>query len=359
MKKSVYKSGALLLLAFLLVPTVIFAEEVTKEFHKEYNAGANTTLNIENKFGDVVIQTWDKDQIMIDVKITVNHPSQEKAQKYLDQIDVSFSENGALVSAKTVIDNNFSFSGWGGDSKKFRIDYDIKMPASSALALVNKYGNTDIDELHGQVVLDVKYGDINAGKLTRGNVKPLNSISLAYGKASIDEAGWLDMNLRYVGNFTIDKAQALLIDSKYSKLELGEVSSIVADSKYDNLKIDKINNLVLENAYTNVKISELTKKLTYSGSYGSFEIETIPAGFESLETDTRYLGVRLGIDEEASYNLEAKLSYGSLKYNEDKFKNQKRIIESNTTEIAGTIGDNSNPEAKVKVSSAYGTVKLY
>jgi len=359
MKKSVYKSGALLLLAFLLVPTVIFAEEVTKEFHKEYNAGANTTLNIENKFGDVVIQTWDKDQIMIDVKITVNHPSQEKAQKYLDQIDVSFSENGALVSAKTVIDNNFSFSGWGGDSKKFRIDYDIKMPASSALALVNKYGNTDIDELHGQVVLDVKYGDINAGKLTRGNVKPLNSISLAYGKASIDEAGWLDMNLRYVGNFTIDKAQALLIDSKYSKLELGEVSSIVADSKYDNLKIDKINNLVLENAYTNVKISELTKKLTYSGSYGSFEIETIPAGFESLETDTRYLGVRLGIDEEASYNLEAKLSYGSLKYNEDKFKNQKRIIESNTTEIAGTIGDSSNPEAKVKVSSAYGTVKLY
>ena len=69
--------------------------------------------------------------------------------------------------------------------------------------------------------LDIKYGNLTAGKLTRGNVKPLSKLSLAYGKASIDETGWLDMIVRYAGSVEITKSQALLIDSKYSKLSLG------------------------------------------------------------------------------------------------------------------------------------------
>jgi hypothetical protein len=133
----------------------------------------------------------------------------------------------------------------------------------------------------------------------------------------------------------------------------------VGEIKYDNIRIDKINNLVLENGYCDVKVGELTKKLSYNGSYGSFEIESIPAGFSELNTDTRYLGIKLGIDEAANYKIEAKLSYGGLKYNEDKFRNQKRIIENNRSEIAGIIGDEDNPASSVNVTSAYGTVRLY
>jgi len=359
MKKSVYKPGWLLIIALLIGTFSLKAEEATKEFHKEYKAGANTTLDINNKYGDVVIQSWDKDQVVIDVKITVELPNQEKAQKLLSFIDVQFSEGENLISAKTIIDDKFSFTGWGSDSKKFSIDYNIKMPASTALSLSNKYGNADINELNGLVNMDIKYGNLTAGKLTRGNVKPLNNINIAYGKGTIDEAGWLDLTARYVGGFEIEKSQALLLDSKYSKLSIGETSSLVGESKYDNIRISKINNLILENGYCDVNVGELTKKLTYNGSYGSFTVETIPAGFEKIETDTRYMGVKLGIDESASYNLSAQLSYGGLKYNEDKFRNQKRIIESNRSEISGTIGDNDSPSATVNITSAYGSVRLY
>jgi hypothetical protein len=358
MKKSVYKPGLLFIIACLIIPFALKAEEVTKEFHKEYKAGPNTTLDINNKYGDVVVQSWDKDQVVIDVKITVNLPNEEKAQKLLSYIDVQFSEGDNLISAKTVIDDKFSFTGWGGDSKKFSIDYNIKMPAGSPLTLSNKYGNSDIDELHGLVNLDIKYGNLTAGKLTRGNVKPLSRLNLAYGNGNIDEAGWLDITVRYVGKLAIEKSQALLLDSKYSKLSLGETSSIVGESKYDNIRIEKINNLVLENGYCDVKVGELTKKLTYNGSYGSFEVETIPAGFEQMNTDTRYMGVKLGIEESASYRLDAKLSYGGLKYNEDKFRNQKRIINNNSSEISGTIGDDASPTSSVSITSAYGSIRL-
>jgi len=359
MKKSNYKSGRLLFLPILFVSFALSAQEVTKEFHKEYSAGANTTLEISNRYGDVVIESWDKNQVVIDVKVTVELPNKEKAEKLLGYIDVQFSEGENLISAKTIIDDKFNFTGWGFDSKKFSIDYNIKMPVGTALTLSNKYGNTDINELHGLINLNIKYGNLTAGKLTRGNIKPLNAINLAYGKGNIDEAGWLDLTVRYISSFEIIKSQAILLDSKYSKLSLGETSSMVGESKYDNIRIESINNLVLDNGYTEVNIGTLTKKLTYNGSYGSFSIDRIPSGFESIDVETHYMGVKLGIEESASYKLDAKVSYGSLKYNEDNFKNQRRNIENNSKEVSGVVGKAESPSAQVNVVASYGSVKLY
>jgi hypothetical protein len=356
MKKSAYKQGMLLLLPFLLLSFTLTGQEVTKEFHKDYSAGANTQLQISNRYGDVIIDSWDQNQVVIDVKVTVEMPNRDRAQELLDYINVEFSQEGDIISAKTVIDDRFNFKGWGG-SKKFSIDYSVKMPVKAALALSNRYGNTDIDELQGAVNLDIKYGNLNAGKLTRGNEKPINRISIAYGKGSVEEAGWLDLMLRYVGDTEINKAQALLLDSKYSKLSVGEVSSIVGENKYDNLNVDQINNLVLESGYTEVKIGTLNKKLEYDGSYGSFSVENIPAGFESIDVETKYMGVNLGIDEGASYDLDAHVSYGGLKYNEDNFVNKRRIVENNSQEIAGIVGKEGSG-ATVNVTASYGSVKL-
>jgi hypothetical protein len=359
MKKSDYKPEMLLFLSLLIVSVTLSAQGVTKEFHKEYTSGANTTLEITNRYGDIVIQSWDKDQVVIDVKVTVTLPDKEKAGKLLSYIDVSFTEGENLISAKTVIDDKFNFTGWGGDSKRFSIDYNVKMPVATALALSNKYGNTELDELHGLVNLDIKYGNLTAGKLTRGNVKPLSRLNLAYGKGTIDESGWLDLTIRYCNDgINIKKSQALLIDSKYSKLILGETSSVVGESKYDKIRIENINNLVLENGYTETNIGVLAKKLTYDGSYGSFSIGSVPAGFESLDIKTKYMGVKIGIEESANYKLEAKVTYGGLKYNEDNFKNQRRIVENNSNEISGTVGNEESPSARVNVIASYGSVKL-
>lgn len=356
MKKSDYKPGMFFIISLFIISSTLTAQEITKEFHKEYTAGTKT-LEISNRYGDVIIQSWDKDQIVIDVKVTVEMPNKDKAQRLIDLIDVQFSESDNLISAKTVIDDKFNFTGWG-DSRKFSIDYTIKMPVKTDLNLINKYGNTDIDELHGLINLEIKYGNLSAGKLTRGNIKPLSKINIAYGKGSIDEAGWLDLTERYVGNMDITKSQAILLDSKYSKIALSETSSVVGESKYDNIRIENIKNLVLENGYTEVNIGELTKKLTYTGSYGSFSIDRIPSGFESIDIETHYMGVKLGIEESANYRLDAKVSYGGLKYNEDNFKNERRIVENNSNEVSGTVGKEENPASRVNVKASYGTVRL-
>ena len=358
MKKAPYKSGILLISA-LVLSAALSAQPVTKEYHKEYTAGPGTTLDITNRYGNVIVETSDQNNVTIDIKVSVELPNREKAEKLLEYINVNFSDNQNLISAKTVIEDKFSFTGWGGESRKFSINYNVKMPVDINFTLSNRYGNTELDDINGQVNLDIKYGNLTATILSRGNEKPLNRLSLAYGKAKITSAGWLDIMARYSGGLRIDKSQALLLDSRYSKLQLVEASSLVGVSKYDNLRIEKINNLVLDAGYSDIVIESLNKKLKFDGGYGALTVENIPSGFESLETDTRYIGVKLGIESGASYSLDAKLSYGDLKFDEQNFRHQRHIVENNSTEISGIVGQASDPTASVKVNSSYGYVRLY
>jgi hypothetical protein len=360
MKKSQYKPGILLITALCFLSLTLSAqEELTKDFHKEYTVQKGTKLDLSNRYGDIVVETSETNQVVIDVKVTVKHPNRERAQKLLSYIDIQFAEGGNVISAKTKIDDKFNFTGWGGDSRRFRIDYNVKMPVEMDLALANLYGDTQLDDLSGYLEIDVKYGNLSASKLSRGSEKPVSVIYVAYGNGTIDEAGWLDVTTRYSGNFSVDKGQALLLDSKYSKVQLGSVGSVVGDVRYNNLRIDKINNLVLDAGYTDINVGTLSKKLVLDGGYGAFNADNVPAGFESLEVNTHYTGVRLGIDESASFNLEAKTSYCGLKYNEDNFQNRKRIVENNSSEISGIVGKDSSPVSKVKVDASYGSVKLY
>jgi hypothetical protein len=359
MKRQIYKSGLVLVFSICLISAGLFAQEVSKEFHKEYTAGPSTTLDISNRYGNVVVETSDQNQVTIDVKVTVELPSRERAQKLLEYIDVQFSEEGSLIKAKTVIDDKFNFSGWGSGSKRFSINYKVKMPSGINFNLTNRYGNSELEEIKGLVNLDIKYGDLTADNLSRGNDKPLNSLSLAYGKADIASAGWLDATIRYAGSFVINKCQALLLDSKYSKIQIEDISSVVAETKYDKLEIENINNLVLNAGYTDINVGELAKKLKFEGGYGSLTVDRIPAGFELIETDSRYIGVRLGIESGASYELDARTSYGDLKFDESNFQHQRRIVENNSSETSGIVGKESSPESKVKVTASYGSVKLY
>jgi hypothetical protein len=358
MKKSSYKPGFILIFTVCLLSANLNAQEVNKEFHKEFTTAAGTILDLSNKYGNINIQSWDKDQVVIDVKVSVEMPDKEKAQKFLDYIDVQFSQSGNTISAATVIDEKFNFSGWGIRNRKFSIVYDVKMPASLNLNLANRYGNIDIDAVEGLVNIDIKYGDLTAGKLTHGNDKPMSALKIAYGKATIDQAGWLDVYARYSPKIYVVMSQALLLDSKYSKVQIDEASSMVGESKYDDLRIGKINNLVLEAGYDEVKVGTLRKKLDFNGSFGSFSAESVPSGFESIKIDSKYTGVQLGIDESASYKLNARVSYGGLKFNEDKFKSQKHIVGTTSNETSGVMGKQQNPSSEVIVDSSYGTIRL-
>lgn len=358
--KKLFTNKRVTLFAALLCAVTLSAsaEEVKKEFRREMVPGDNSTLTVINKFGAVVTETWAQNNIVVDVTVKVEHSSPDRARKLLDMIRVEFTEEGGNLKAETIFDDDFSSISWKGSNNNFSVNYNIKMPARVNLDVTNKYGNTVLDEHSGQTMVNVKYGDLTIDKLTRGNVKPLNTIIIAYGKATVYELGWAEINARYVGMFSIEKATALLVDSKYSKVSVNEVSSLVADSKYDGYTVGAANNIVVMGGYTDLRFKKVTKKLDVETKYGNLSVDYVPAGFEKMSVKAGYCAVRLGIDPEACYRLNAKSSYGSIKLDDSLFSADRRIVGNTSTEMAGKVGKCSNPAAEVTIDSSYGAVRL-
>jgi hypothetical protein len=358
MKPSSFKQRIMTLAVILSAATLSAAgEEVSKDYHKEFTPGPNSTLSITNKFGDVVTETWAENKIVIDVKVTVEQSSAEKAQKLLQMITINFAETGNDFSAETVF--NEDFSSFKGGSNHFSIDYNIKMPANVDLNITNKYGNADIDDMTSRLAIDVKYGNLYADQLTRGNEKPLSEFSVAYGKAEIKELSWGKIEARYCGQFSIEKATALAIDSKYSKMNIDEVSSVVCESKYDNYNLGNVGNFVAVGGYTNFNINSVAKKVDVQTKYGNLIVDRIPANFKSVDVTAGYCTVKLGIDQAACYNLKAESKYGGIKLDDSNFDAQTRIIGNTSSEVSGVVGKCKDPQATVNVTTSYGSVTLY
>ncbi len=358
MKRQVYSILAITAAVLLCSATPARSQELTRDFSKSFTVNSSKEVDLSNRYGDISIETWDKNEVLIEVRVTVEMNSRERSERLLDLIQIEFIESDSTVGAKTVLDDRFSSATRGTGSNRFSIDYTVKMPARNDLTIANRYGSIKMNDHSGRVDIDLRYGNLYAGKLTRGNVKPVNAISISYGKANIEEANWLSAVVRYTNDFNITRVQAMTLDSRYSKIVVESAGSVVADSKYDNLNINEIRNLVVDGAYTSIKLATLTNSLRLNVKYGSFEATTVPAGFESISVDAAYCGVTMGIDRAAKYRLDARVTYGSLSYCEECVDIQKRIIESNSREVSGVAGSDKSPAATVNISSSYGSVRL-
>ena len=357
MKKYRYNIRMFLLAGVLAISSGLYAQEATKEYHKEFVANPNTILQIDSRYGDVAIESWNNDQIVIDVIIKVEMSNKERAERVLNSINIIISEEGNTVKARTEFSRNFNINDFGRNAN-YTINYNVKMPLKTTLNLFNSYGNTHIiNELAGLVNLNIRYGNLNVDKLSRGNEKPWNNITLSYGKGYVSNADWMSLNLRY-SKIEISESTALLVESGYSDLTLGKTSSVVCEARYGSVKVQTINNLDVTNGYAGFKIGTLTTSLKYNGRYGPLSIDNIPAGFESINIDVNYSNVNLGIADNANYVLDSKASYGGIKLNEDNFKTQRRIIENSRTELSGIVGKSENPAAKVNINARYTNVRL-
>jgi len=358
MKRSGCKTvlGLLVVQAIFVLAFTASAEEAEKKFSKEFSAQGKDLLKVDNRYGDVVIENWNESRVLIDVVVTVKHPSKEKADKYLSMIDIYLNENDNTIEATTKIEKNFSFK--GGSERDFSIDYVVKMPTGLNLKLINRYGQVEIAKLSGHVDIAVKYGSIYVAELSRGKEEPLNSISLAYSKGEIVDCGWCELNLAYVGRLNVSTAKALLVDSKHSKLFVDELSSMVANSRYDHIEIEMLKNLVAEGGYTGFKIGAVSGKVDISSGYGSISVDELKDGFEMVDIEAKYCQVKIDVEDNASYKLKMSTTYSGLHFDEDNAEIINRIYDGNRKSLEAVIG-NKETESNIKVKSTYGSVKVY
>lgn len=327
----------------LLISLNVNAERISKSVYKNYPVSAVHKLDLNNKYGNIYIENNRTDSVIVSADIWVEGTS-ERAKRLLDNITVTVNLNGSTVVAVTDIENMMN------GNNEFSIDYHISVPADRELAVVQKYGTVNMQDLTGKGKFEIKYGELNGQKL----LSPDLSMDIAYSKVNISELKDLSMGLSY-SKLKLGKGNNLKIETRYSAVNIDDCKEIDANSKYDNYSVKNINALTINSMYTGISVDRLKQKLSLVNGYGGVTIKEIPAGFESITIENKYAGIKLGIASDAAYKINGKVKYSNINHPDGKLK---KIRENTSYEVTGTIGNSENPKASVTIQSSYGNVNL-
>ena len=348
-----------LLFFFLLIPTVLIANdrkhEKSKNISKTFNVNKNATLYINNKYGNVNVTTWNENRIEIKVKITVKGDDLSSVERKLKDIDIQFEATSNLVEARTFIEKSkSSWSWWGSNNTNYKINYSVRMPITNNADLHNKYGDIYLlDELEGKSNINCDYGKIQIDQLLNSN----NNISLDYcGTSEINYMKSGNLNVDY-SKLNIRKSNNLKVSADYSTIKIDQATDVTFNSDYGSISAEEISNLTGNSDYASVKIGTLKKNLKINSDYGGIRVQNIAKGFDNITIDGNYASIKLGTNSNNNFNFNIDLSYASFDYPDNNVELYKSIKKTSKKYYEGTFGK-GNSNSKITIKSNYGGVSL-
>ena len=244
-----------------------------RDISKTYPASGNT-LNIENKFGNVKIVTWNKNEIKVDIHIETSSTHKELADKTFERLNVEDRQEGKNIYFKTTHKkkNEEDKVTCNNCSNTMSVDYTVQIPAGNALNIENTFGGIEIPDYAGPVSLISKYGHLTAGKLS----KPEN-IEVQFGKADLKSLGNIDLTFKYtsvnIGSLT-GNCKLNLQFCGYSKINLDNgLTGLTVKDSYSSLHL--------------VPAANLAATYNISTSYGSV-IDKTDLGIKRTDTPDKY-----------------------------------------------------------------------
>ena len=75
--------------------------ERVKNYSKSYSVDCNDVLQINNKFGKITVNTWNKSEFKVDVQMKFSSNNEETVNDLIEGSSISDSKVGSVVSFKT------------------------------------------------------------------------------------------------------------------------------------------------------------------------------------------------------------------------------------------------------------------
>lgn len=258
-----------------------------KKISKTFSSNTNDVLYIENSYGKIEINTWNKNEIKVDVEVKAYAETSDEAEKLLDDVSINAAKTANQVVFKTLIatknksNNWLTMSFWGGgnnEKEKVEISYTVFMPSKTALNLKTNYNNVVLPNLQGDINLSMNYGDLTAGYL--------NSKT----------------NIR----------------SNYTQLKLNGCNDALINANYGAIKIGQTKNINANLNYCSVDLGKLSGNATLKMNYSSgFRISSFDQNFESLNINANYSSINLNFNSNTAFNFDVSTTYSSFKYNNE------------------------------------------
>lgn len=346
-------------------------KEITREVHEIFDVSPGAKLSVQNKYGDINVTTWNKNQIKIDVLIKVKSSNTEKAQKFLDEISIDFNSTSSKVSALTTYpDNNNSswWSGWFGNGKNidYEVHYTIQAPTQMSTHLVNKYGDIVQASIDGDSEVTNKYGNISY-KDVSGDF----DLTLGYGKATIGEVGDAKMQVKYssiklisskdlsvstkYSDFKIKSCDHMTSTTKYDEYSIESMTSLKNDGKYDEFVIGSIDDINIDTKYTDLNINTLNSKGIFDTRYGNVNVKSTGSNLNKITINSKYTGYEFNIANDFHLNFDGSKTDLHVKQPYEKYQSHK---DGSDLQVKAYRGSKEGG-AQIIANMRYGDLDIY
>ncbi len=343
---------------FVLIYFLIFTTEAkkadvekTKQISKNYSVNSEHVMNIENKFGEVKITTWEKNEVSVNITIKVDAKNDEKAQEFLDDIVVEIEEGKSNSSYRTMIGSKKGkIKINNNESKGFEVNYDVKMPRTNNLNLKNEFGPFIINDLDGKADIEVKFGSANIGKLTHAENKLAFEFSDQVLIQHLDK-GHLTVKF---SKCELGAATDIKVASEFSDIEIDGVGNLVLALKFGSVNIDQVIDAEIASNMSKINIDYLKGKGVFKPKYGKLNIDKVSKEMTGLDINGEFTPIDVTIEEGASFEADFYVSMSGI--NVPNVKWTTKDTEGNSKSYKGIIGGSS--KNKVSIHSSFGKVNV-
>lgn len=273
-----------LLLMLALVPT-----------DQTVNVARGTKLDVTNFAGEVVIKTWDKDQ----VRVEATHSDRES-------IDIKQGEQLLSVRSRSVR---------GGPPRS--MDYSITVPKWMAISVTGTYADVTMDGVGGDVTVDT----------TRGDIKVVGG------------SGFVSLK-SVQGEIALEKAKGRVeVRAVNQGVRLADISAdLSAESTNGSIMLDRIDS-------SNVDLYTVNGSISYDGAIKD-------KGLYRLTTHNGLIAMPVG--DKANATLTLRTYNGGIR-STFTLPNSGDTGERRTKRMTLTLGNGS---AHVELESFAGTIAL-
>ncbi len=274
------------------IPFNLIERKITQQ--KSYDLQKGEKVSIINNFGDIKVKTWDEEVLKVEIVITANAQSEQKAEAFLQTCKIKSVRGAGEVYLETTVNytnleytNNVK-SNNVGDKNFMRVDYLVYMPEGHDLKLINAHGMVLLPDMESVVRVKQEYGSLYAGHLSN----PVSELDVSFGKAFIKSmtGGSIKTNQ---STLLMDRADQTRMTNTCGKVKLLDAYEVDFESAYTSSYIGKVNeackfNVKFAKEFTLGQISEQVKDLEVVGNHTSMDIPLGKSRKYEFVLDTNY-----------------------------------------------------------------------
>ncbi|MCK5278772.1 MAG: hypothetical protein KAK04_09540, partial [Cyclobacteriaceae bacterium] len=131
--------------------------KLSKSIDKTFEVSGRLSLEITNKYGNVIIETWPRNEVSLKIEIIAYGKDGSAAEKLMDRVEFDFKHSSDFLEVESVFDRKKSFF---KDLLNAVGDYSASLLSKHKLQ-VNYELN--IPETTASITIDNRFGDIHLG----------------------------------------------------------------------------------------------------------------------------------------------------------------------------------------------------